>query len=268
MTLSAGPHAPRKGWFLRWSKQSLQLMARSADAALALGLGLVLICVLTLPVFIAGYFFLPLDSLIVVIKLIMLPMSVLLFATIQNMVMHNDMGFSNSWRDAVARSAILIPPTLLFYGFIVLTIHFATMLSPADTDAVKDGVEKVRALPDLNLTVLLLHVPIQEAFTALLFLGFIHPFSVPAAIGTRLSLAEIKINDNLLAKKSRGIGLAYYGLVLIVTFVASLMPVLVSMGILYFSIVFHYVGGREVVGGIDGNGVGRAAAVPTALPAV
>jgi len=253
---NAGPHLPKSGWLMRWSKLSLQLIPRSPGGIVTTAITIVPVMVAYIAFGMTGQMTFGNDVLTrTLAELAATPLAVLAIAYAMNRIMYADIGIARG----MAEVFHLVKPLMIRAAIISFVLNLVIGILAAVLAG--DGAEQVASGSEGRVGMgyalaLIYGAGAIETASAFLPLAMIHPFAIPAALGIGLSMDEIRRNDELLKAKSYSTHFNLFMATGLSPILASLVPVFLMPPVVLFLITWNYVGGREVIGGINGNGQG------------
>lgn len=268
MSMTAGPHLPKKGWFTRWSKQAVALVFRSPEAVVATaGLSFIvaiLTMVLTLSQEAIG---LSREMTLTISGLVLTPVFLAASAIIMNRIMIADLGKGWSMSEAVGVTKTLLP-RVMYYALMlaIFSVVLDVLLpSPAEVaNSTTGDASSSEARGDASLQfnpggwaglfIVMLQVGGAEILSIFLPLALLHPFALSAVMGGAMGEREVRHNDAMLKVKSFSVHTQLFFAVIFLPLAGILFPGIFAIFFTPFAIAWMYVGGREVVGGIDSNG--------------
>ncbi|MFG6080458.1 hypothetical protein ACEUZ9_001062 [Paracoccus litorisediminis] len=257
MSMTAGPHLPKPGWLLRWSRQALALVFRTPVGMLVFGGAALIATVPTVALlFVSSTLFDSADAGLRIGRVISVPFAIFAISIGMNQIMHADIGQSKGLTK-LARDIVPVIKGATAFALVMMLMVWAlqalgTYGAKGDDHVGGSTVVTENDLPGLMITgfaIVLSHI--LDAITpAILWAAF----SIPAAVGLGLTGAEILEMDRQLRMKSQLLAMQIFMVMVSLPLLVILLPSPLALPGSFFVVAFLYVGGREVIGGIDGNG--------------
>lgn len=259
MSGTAGPHLPKKGWRKRWSKQALELLVRSPDTLILAYIGVGVYCLLHAGVSHAIMHLIGEASVVNGLRpIVTVPLAVLISCFAMNMLMYADRGESLSFQEILSRSPSAIKLAMYITLLVAVVITSLGVWASSTADTAELNANLLKRLGDLKEIALMGSRGIIGDFTNLVIMCV---FAAPAIIGMGWDAQEVQAMD----RQMRNLSFTFYFEALFLFVFAGiligLLPVFLHPAAFAFLIAVNYVGGREVFGGIDGNGEGAKDAV-------
>lgn len=264
MSMTAGPHLPKAGWMTRWLKQSAQLVYRCPEVALlsaAFALGVSIM-------FMTGGIILKsvgisVDMAVNLMSVSLTPLALWSTAIIMNRIMIADLGAGLSWTEVHTCAKRILPRAMLYAAGLALFSMALDFVLPSGTEsesATAQGAANTSSSTSPNyLTLFSVMVQLggAEMLGIFLPLALLHPFALAAVLGNNFSESDIDQNNNMLRVKSYKVHTQLFFAVAFLPLAGILFPGILSIFFIPLLVAWNYVGGREVVGGIDKNGKGQ-----------
>lgn len=253
MSLSMGPHLPKAGWQKRWVLQSLQLAGRAPAAFVVLLASAALIGALTI---VLAALFLQAESSSLAVQSIMALSAVLalpLRVLVGNFIMRAD---ARGWRDlsdvmAISRTAL---PFVVGVEIAMLALDLLFGFG--------GGGKEGGAAPALGMAEATLRFGVVAFCAVEMTLWVWNPLWVGTMPALHIGAGEANKLDSLLRQKSLRFWLTLMVVQYLVRSVVLQLPTLMGLGLLFLNCIWIYVAAREVIGGIDDNGIEETAAQP------
>lgn len=254
---TAGPFTPKPGWLKRWSVEALQLLYRSPQSILTIYIGGVIFTYLysvAFQLWLATGIQEPLS--LSFSTLVLIPFGALILCYATNFLMQADRDAALEMPDLRRRAKPVINIALaigLAVATLLLPLNLALTFS-AESSEFAEVVNKIFNDPERLFV---------RGFGRLMscFLGVVvvHVFAIPAAMGLGLGVKGILVFDRRLRAVSFGFWMSITGLFILAITLMQHAPVIIMPALFTFLLAFNYVAGREVVGGISGNGKAKQA---------
>ncbi|WP_375264181.1 hypothetical protein [Palleronia sp.] len=247
MAMSMGPHQPKAGWGIRWVKQALQLALASPAGFLVMILGLLVAALLRgalreLGLTSFGYF-----AGQALIAAALLPCLVLTI----NQIMRADGRGSMTLADLVDLSKRIVPVAFAVLG-ILSAISWAM---PPRTGPISIGEGSAFGL--------FLGGGVKVWVLAEMVCCMANPFWLGSSSALRLGVSEAIASHSVMVMKLRVVWMTAVVVTVWTSNLLMSLPVEILLPILYLRLCWQYVAAREVLGGIDENGIEEKAAVPS-----
>lgn len=256
MTMNAGPYLPKAGWQKRWLVQALQLAGRAPAALAVLIAGAILLGGLTIGMALLlvrpNTPAIAIQAIMSVTAICALPLRLF----IGNLLLRAD---ARGWRspsDIMDSSRSVLPVVV---GMEVAMLAVSALLGSLNAASAGTGtapsISAIEAALGLGVAALC-SLEMTMWVWSVLWVG-----ALPALhVGT----GEAYAMDSALRQKSVRFWLALMAIQFFVRSFVLALPTLLGLGLLFVSFAWIYVAAREVLGGIDDNGIEEVAAVPQA----
>lgn len=247
MAMSMGPHQPKAGWSVRWVKQALQLAIASPAGFLVMILALLVAALVREALRDMGLT--SFGSFIgqALIAAALLPCLVLTI----NQIMRADGRGSMTLVELVDLSKRVVPVAFAVLG-ILSAISWA-MPPRAGAASLGEG----------SALGLFLGGGIRVWVLAEMVCCMANPFWLGSSSALRLGVSEAIASHSIMVMKLRVVWMTAVVVTIWTSNLLMSLPVEILLPILYLRLCWQYVAAREVLGGIDENGIEEKAAVPS-----
>lgn len=253
MSLSMGPHLPKAGWQKRWVVQSLQLAGRAPAAFVVLlaSVGVIgaISMVLAMLFLRPGSSSLTVHSLMSLATIIALPLRIL----VGNFILRAD---GRGWRDLsevldVTRTAL---PFVVMVEIALLTLDLLFGFG--------SSMKEAGAAPALGMAEATIRLGLVAFCAIEMTLWVWNALWIGTMPALHINAGEANKLDSLLRQKSIRFWITIMVLQYVVRSIVLQLPTLLGLGLFFLNCVWIYVAAREVIGGIDDNGIEETAAQP------
>lgn len=247
MAMSMGPHQPKAGWGIRWVKQALQLAIASPAGFLVMLLALLMAALVRAALREIG---LPPFAHFVSQAMLAAALLPCLVLTI-NQIMRADGRGSMTLAELIELSKRIVPAAFVALG-ILCTISWAMPPKPSAAALAEGSALGVFLAGGIKIWVL-----------AEMVCCMANPFWLGSSSALRLGVSEAVASHSIMVMKLRVVWMTAVVVTVWTSNLLMSLPAEILLPVLYLRLCWQYVAAREVLGGIDENGIEERAAEPS-----